>query len=105
MASTAQSHPTFPTRPYSSTLHGKLPERNTASAFGTTSHGGAPRETARHERLQREAQAQISAGSSNPLNALTDEQREEINEAVRPLSSIPRKEADVNVKGSSDSSI
>ena len=89
MASTTQSHPTFPTRPYASTLHGKLPERNAPSTFGASSHA-APREAARlererqeRERLQREAAAQVSAGPSNPLNALTDEQREEINEAVR----------------------
>ena len=84
MASASQPHPAFPSRPYSSTIHTKLPERNPPTGFGATS----TRETARlererqeRERAQREAQAQ-QAGSSNPLNALTDEQREEINEAV-----------------------
>ena len=84
MASASQPHPAFPSRPYSSTIHTKLPERNPPTGFAATS----TRETARlererqeRERAQREAQAQ-QAGSSNPLNALTDEQREEINEAV-----------------------
>ncbi|KAH8600416.1 hypothetical protein B0O99DRAFT_668361 [Bisporella sp. PMI_857] len=83
MASTSQTHPAFPNRPYPNTVHGKLPERNAPAGFGATS----TRETARlererqeRERAQREAQVQ-QAGSSNPLNALTDEQREEINEA------------------------
>ncbi|RDL39582.1 EF-hand protein [Venustampulla echinocandica] len=91
MASAApQPHSAFPTRPYSSTLHGKLPERNAPGIFGASS----TRETARlererqeRERAHREAQAttqaavQGGAGPSNPLNSITDEQREEINEA------------------------
>src|SRR6187402_1720121 len=91
MASTAaQPHSTFPPRPYSSTLHGKLPERN-APAFGA-SHP-ASRENARlererqdRERAQREA---AQAGPSNPLAQITDEQREKINEAVHI--SLPHK--------------
>lgn len=65
---------------------GKLPERSAAGgAFGASS----AREGARieRERAQRERDAQFqaaAAGSNHPLNALTDEQREEINEAVRP---------------------
>ncbi|KAH8668082.1 hypothetical protein BGZ60DRAFT_431372 [Tricladium varicosporioides] len=80
MASTAPSHPPFgATRPYSSTLHGKLPERSQPSGFGHTS----TRETARLERAQRERDAQAAAqgGPSNPVNNITEEQREEINEA------------------------
>ncbi|PSS13247.1 hypothetical protein M430DRAFT_29790 [Amorphotheca resinae ATCC 22711] len=82
----AQSHPSFPTRPYASTLHGKLPERNTASTFGASSTREAARlERERQEReraqREREAQSQVAAGSSNPLNSLTDEQRDEVNEA------------------------
>jgi hypothetical protein len=87
MASTSQSHPAF-IRPYPSTLHGKPPERSAPTVFSASSHT-ATRENARlererqeRERTQREAQAQAAAGSSNPLNSLTDEQKEEINEAV-----------------------
>ena len=83
MAST-QSHPAFPSRPYSSTLHGKLPERNAPSAFGASANP-TTRENARLERERQErerAGPSGGAGGSNPLNALTDEQREEINEAV-----------------------
>ncbi|KAF4637946.1 hypothetical protein G7Y89_g130 [Cudoniella acicularis] len=86
MASTAQSHPSFGTRPYSSTIHGKLPERSAPGTFGHTStreNARLERERQERERAQREAQAaaQGGAGPSNPLNNITDEQREEINEA------------------------
>lgn len=88
MASAPQSHPAFPSRPYSSTIHGKLPDRNAPSGFGasaaTRENARLERERQERERAQREAAAN---GSSNPLNALTDEQREEINEAVRMSSS------------------
>ena len=83
MAST-QSHPAFPSRPYSSTLHGKLPERNAPSAFGASANPTA-RENARLERERQERERQAPAGvvgGSNPVNALSDEQKEEINEAV-----------------------
>lgn len=82
MASTSQSHPSFPIRPYNSTLHGKLPERiapNTFGASSTRENARLDRERQERERAQREAAAQ--AGSSNPFAGLTDEQREEINEA------------------------
>jgi len=85
MASTA--HPSFPSRPYSSTLHSKLPERSAPTGFSAASTREAARlerERQERERAQREAQAQSAAGSSNPLHTLTDEQREEINEAVHP---------------------
>jgi len=84
MASTTQPHPSFTSRPFSSTIHGKLPERTAPAPFGASS----TRETARlererqeRERAQREA---AQAGPSNPLASITDEQREEINEAVCP---------------------
>ncbi|EPE33915.1 EF-hand [Glarea lozoyensis ATCC 20868] len=83
MASTAQ--PSFANRPYSN-LHGKLPDR-TAAGFAQSAHTG-PRDNARlererQERSQREAQsaAQGGSGAQNPLSSITDEQREEINEA------------------------
>ncbi|KAG0648694.1 Nucleoporin CDC31 [Hyphodiscus hymeniophilus] len=72
----AQSHPPFTSsRPYS-----KLPER--PSAFAASS---AARETALQrqdrERLERERAGPPPATGSSPLNALSDEQKEEINEA------------------------
>lgn len=80
MASTAQQHPSFPSRPYSGTFQGKLPERN-GPAFGASSHT-TMRETARleRERQERERAQREAAGPANPYN-ITDEQREEINEA------------------------
>lgn len=81
----ASYHP--PLQPQSSyaRLSGKLPERSAAGAFGASStRDGARLERERHERAQREAQSHAAAaGTSNALAALTDEQREEINEAVR----------------------
>ncbi|KAG9231098.1 putative Centrin-3 [Amylocarpus encephaloides] len=84
MASTA--NPSFG-RPYSNT-HGKLPERS-VGGFGATSHASTrenarlERERQERERAQREAQAAAQGGSAatNPINTITDEQREEINEA------------------------
>ena len=87
MAST-QSHPAFPSsRPYSSTLHGgKLPERNLPPAFGASSNPTA-RETAlqrqERERQERERAGAPAALGPNPMSTLSDEQKEEINEAVR----------------------
>jgi hypothetical protein len=79
MASTTQPHPSFPSRPYSNTLHGKLPERNLNAPFGSSVHT-ANRENARIERERQERER--GAGPSNPLPTITDEQKEEINEAV-----------------------
>jgi hypothetical protein len=88
MASTGPSHPSFANRPYSST-HGKLPER-TAAGFAQTHTGSGnnariERERQDRDRGGREAQssAQGGSGAQNPLSSITDEQREEINEAVR----------------------
>lgn len=81
MASTA--HPSFPQRPYSSTLHGKLPERSNAAnnAFGTTHP--APRDTGRLERERQDRErAQREAAAAAGAPQVTEEQREEINEAV-----------------------
>merc|ERR1712144_157933 len=91
MASTA--HPSFPQRPYSSTLHGKLPERN-ANAFGGSAHP-AGRESARgdRERQDRErGQQQQQRESKEPeVPQVSDEQREEINEAFS-LFDLPKSE-------------
>jgi centrin-3 len=90
MASAGPSHPSFPARPYSSTLHGKIPDRSGPS-FAASSRENArlERERQERERAQREAAQQV-AGSSNPLANITDEQREEINEAVRSPLNQPR---------------
>jgi hypothetical protein len=100
MASTSQTHPTFPSRPYSSTLHSssKLPDRSAPLGFGASSHTHTAREAARQERERQEreraaaqqAAATTSATASNTMTQLTDEQRDEINEAVpHPRPSYP----------------
>lgn len=87
MAST--SHPSFPSRPYSSTINtGKLPERTHPTGFSVSAHPASQaarleRERQERERVQREREAAASGPApSNPLSNLTDEQREEVNEAV-----------------------
>jgi hypothetical protein len=68
--------PNEPPRPYPQLSYGKLPERS-AGGFGASST---------REGAQRETQGQVGpAGSSNVLASVTDEQREEINEAVGSL--------------------
>ncbi|KAI9745521.1 MAG: Calcium-binding component of the spindle pole body (SPB) half-bridge [Claussenomyces sp. TS43310] len=90
MASASQNHPAFPPRPFGSS---KLPDRGAAPAgFGASTHTHAARESARLERerqdreraaQQQQQQQQQAAGSStsNAIAQLTDEQRDEINEA------------------------
>ena len=103
MASTSQTHPAFPSRPYgSSTLHTstKLPDRSSGAplAFGASSHTHNAREAARQDRERQEreraqqAQQQQQAGTSaiGAMAQLTDEQRDEINEAVGHMSHHPR---------------
>jgi hypothetical protein len=103
MASTGPSHPSFANRPYSST-HGKLPER-TAAGFAQTHTGSGnnariERERQDRDRGGREAQssAQGGSGAQNPLSSISDEQREEINEAVRltsyDIQSLPGKKCE-----------
>ena len=74
MASSAAAHSSFPSRPYASNL-GKLPDRS--AGFGA-SGGHANREA---QRLERE-RAEREREGGNQLGELTEEQREEINEAV-----------------------
>lgn len=65
-----------PTGPYPQRSYGKLPQRS-GGGFAASST----------QDPQRQAQGQAgAAGSSNALASLTDEQREEINEAVGSLS-------------------
>ena len=74
----SSSHPSFPSRPYTSNL-GKLPDRTLGAPFGASTTQQQrenarlerERERAEKERLEREEQ-----------NQLTEEQREEIKEAV-----------------------
>ncbi|MCJ1249174.1 Calcium-binding component of the spindle pole body (SPB) half-bridge [Trapelia coarctata] len=77
MASSS-THPSFPQRPYNNTL-GKLPER---SAFAPPSTAQA-REAQRLERdrLSRERERERERQDPDPMTQLTEEQREEINEA------------------------
>ncbi len=90
--STSTSHPTFPSRPYSGAL-GKLPDRSNAAGgsnpFGASS---SARETARleRERIERERAERERAEreGQNRLAELTEEQREEINEAVSFVFSV-----------------
>lgn len=89
MASASQS---FPSRPYSNALHGKLPDRNAGPSGGGGGGFGATssRETARLERERAERdrgqiQGQIQGQGQQALNGISDEQREEISEAVSSL--------------------
>lgn len=90
MASTSQTHPAYPSRPYSSSLHtsSKLPDRTAPLGFGASSHTHTAREAARQERERQERersaaqQAATTSAASNTLAQLTDEQRDEVNEAV-----------------------
>lgn len=84
MASSS-AHPSFPSRPYASTL-GKLPDRTGGVApFGsstTQAHRDAQRQERERERAERE---RIEREGQKQLAELTEEQREEINEAVSRL--------------------
>ena len=80
MASSS-AHPSFASRPYTSNL-GKLPDRS-AAGFGSSS-GHQAREAQRLERERERAERERL--ETNPLAELTEEQREEINEAVSTLS-------------------
>ncbi|PQE16932.1 cell division control cdc31 protein [Rutstroemia sp. NJR-2017a BBW] len=85
MASTSQAQSSLPHRGFRS--HPPAPPHN----FGASQQPAAAlrdkprldRERAERERLAREAQVQGQAGApaANPMNTLSDEQREEINEA------------------------
>lgn len=87
-----QSHPAFPTRPYNT---GKLPDRSAPLGFGasalTSARQSAQQDRERQERERQERdriavsqaqQAQGGSTSGNHMAQLTDEQRDEINEAV-----------------------
>lgn len=75
----------------------KLPERGAAGAYGS---GFATSSNPHGARIERESHAGGAAGS--PLASLTDEQREEINEAVSFPASIPhesKRQRGDNIKG------
>ena len=78
MASSA--YPSFPSRPYGSNL-GKLPDRSLgATTFGASSTQ-QQRENARQERERERLEKERLEHEEQ--NQLTEEQREEIKEAVR----------------------
>ncbi|MCJ1481735.1 Calcium-binding component of the spindle pole body (SPB) half-bridge [Schaereria dolodes] len=80
MASSS-AHPTFPARPFSGAL-GKLPDRALAGAFGAST-AQQQREAQRQEReRERLEQERLERERRDPMSQLTEEQREEINEAV-----------------------
>jgi len=82
MASSA--HPSFPSRQYGSNL-GKLPDRSLGTTFGASTaqqkreHERAERERERLERDRIEREEQ---------NQLTEEQKEEIKEAVSNITKL-----------------
>ncbi|KAI9814648.1 MAG: Calcium-binding component of the spindle pole body (SPB) half-bridge [Pycnora praestabilis] len=79
MASSS-THPTLQTRPYSSTL-GKLPDRTNVPAFGAST-AQQQREAQRQERERERAERErIEREGQNGLAELSEEQREEIDEA------------------------
>ncbi|MCJ1391501.1 Calcium-binding component of the spindle pole body (SPB) half-bridge [Xylographa bjoerkii] len=73
MASSS-THPTFPPRPYNPTL-GKLPDRSAGFVPPSTAQA---REAARQERQERE---RLEREGQDAMGQLSEEQREEINEA------------------------
>jgi len=84
MASASQS---FPTRPFSNTLHGKLPERGGGGGGGFgLSTAGRGNQQSQQQQSGINNRGDIVGGVSNSggnASNITDEQREEINEAVR----------------------
>ena len=97
MASSA-AHPSFPSRPYGTNL-GKLPDRTIGAAFGASTTQQQQREAQRLEReRERLEKERIEREGQNQLAELTEEQREEINEAVRLLLSIPPPSQELNKK-------
>ena len=80
-------HPSFPPRSYNTNL-GKLPDRSIAGAFGASTTTAAQREAQRLEReRERLEKERLEREGQDPMSQLTEEQREEINEAVRPNTS------------------
>lgn len=77
MASTA-AHPPF-TRNY-----GGIPDRSKGAAFGSAQQRDTQRADRDRERLERE---RLEREGQEHMNQLTEEQREEINQAVRFMSS------------------
>jgi hypothetical protein len=87
MASASQS---FPARPFSNTLHGKLPERGGGGGggFGVSTAARGNQQQQQQQQSGMNNRGDIVGGVSNSGgNApnITDEQREEINEAVSIL--------------------
>ena len=81
MASSS-AHPTFPQRSFNANL-GKLPDRSLGGAFAAST-AAQQREAQRLERERdRLEKERLDRENQDPMSQLTEEQREEINEAVR----------------------
>jgi hypothetical protein len=92
----SSQHPSFPIRPYASSSQQPAPSTTRGKPLNfSQSHAPAAREAARlererleRERLERERQAQQAvqqpAQGQSAISQLTDEQRDEVNEAVSP---------------------
>ncbi|MCJ1410398.1 Calcium-binding component of the spindle pole body (SPB) half-bridge [Ptychographa xylographoides] len=76
MASSS-THPSFPQRPYNANL-GKLPDRTAFNTTSTAQQREAQRLERERERLEKE---RLEREGQDPMNQLSEEQREEINEA------------------------
>lgn len=77
--------PSFPPRSFNAL--GKLPDRTAAGGFGaqmSAQQREAQRQERERERIEKE---RLERESQDQMNQLTEEQKEEINEAVRPCSS------------------
>ena len=80
-AMASSSHPVFPRQPFNQNLT-KLPDRSLSTAFGATSTAQA-REAQRLERdRERQERERLEREGQDHMNQITEEQKEEINEAV-----------------------
>lgn len=86
MASSSQA-PFASSRPFGSAVQNKIPDRTTPQAFGAPHTN---REGARQERAkQGQRGQQVQEADPLPLDRLTDDQKDEINEAVSGIFSRP----------------
>lgn len=92
MASASQSHPAFPSRQHVSNIHPKLPDRGLgapSAPFGAgNSNARFERERQERERVTTSAQQAAHLQKGPSFNDLNDEQKEEINEAVRIVRNV-----------------
>ncbi|KAI9825436.1 MAG: Calcium-binding component of the spindle pole body (SPB) half-bridge [Thelocarpon impressellum] len=85
MASSVAAHQAFPSRPFGANLAGKMPDRNPGGGGGGGVVGAGFRESQQqqHQRQERERaeRERLEREGGSALAELTEEQREEINEA------------------------